>query len=92
MPNTLDYQHAETITPADATDISDGCVGVEVITTTGNVAVRFAQQAKDGTDVDATFYIEKGDGRMFPGGIKRVLSTGTTAVGILGLYRQRLDS
>lgn len=91
MPNTADWTVSETITPHDTDDIKGDCVGFEVITTTGDVKVRYSQTARDGTAVDDTLYVEKGDGRIFPGGIKRVFATGTTAAGIKGLYRW-LDS
>ena len=81
---------AEAITPSDTDELAS-CVGLHCQGAAGDVVVRFGTQATDGTDIDATFYFEKGQDRLFPGGVKQVRATSTTATGIVGLYT-RLES
>ena len=82
------WAYSETITPSDSADLAGDCVGLHILTTSGDVAVRYGQKAKDGTDVDDILYLEKGQFLLVPGGIRRVLATDTTAAGIKGLYRR----
>ena len=89
MLSTL-YQYHEDITPSDTATLKD-CVGLHVKTTTGDIKYRSAQPARDASNVDPTIYVEKGDHLIIPGGVEMVFATGTSAAGVVGLFR-RLQS
>ena len=64
------------ITPSDSTVYIPPLVGFRVGTTTGDVVVVSDGQTVTLTDVQA--------GETVPGAINQILSTGTTAAGIVG--------
>ena len=68
---------AFSITPADGTDLDIVTRGLNV-SAAGNVSVV--------TLADETVTVHIAAGIVFPLRVKRVLSTGTTATGIVGLY------
>ena len=73
---------AVAVTPSDSTNLPKSeCVGLSVAVT-GVVRVT-PELGTDGTSVDITIAA----GGVFPQGVKRVWSTGTTATGIVAHYR-----
>ena len=66
------------ITPDDDVDIPAGCCGL-FVTSTGDVTIA-------GSDGSSLTFTLTDAGRILPLGPTRVLSTGTTATDIIGLY------
>ena len=67
------------VTPNDNVDLPDGiCRGIWIVTTAGNISVL------DGRGTTHTFPVVLGFNNL--GGITRVRSAGTTAVGIKAIY------
>ncbi|MGD0899776.1 MAG: hypothetical protein ABR915_18240 [Thermoguttaceae bacterium] len=66
------------ITPSDATPLAEPIRGF-MVAAAGNVAIVMLDDSR-GT------YPGCSPGAMYPGAIKQVMSTGTTATGIVGFY------
>ena len=64
------------ITPNDSTDLTNVLVGIECTGTAGNIAVVTAKGQSITRPIAAA--------QIIPCGIVRVLSTGTTATGLIG--------
>ena len=73
--STNSYQGATTITPSDATIINFKAL---LVSGAGSLVIEPAQGGN-------TVTITAGAGQDIPISVKRVLATGTTATGILGL-------
>jgi len=81
----FEWDYAADITKSDTVDLNPIPIGLHVKTTAGLVELEFQRPNRAGTTVNEGIYIALGDYvKVRP---RKVKSTGTDAVGIVGLYR-----
>ena len=83
----FEWDYAADITPDDSTNLDPVPVGLHVKTTAGLVEVEFWRPDNSGSDAQEGIYVALGDYvKCKP---RKVLSTGTGAAGIVGLYKSK---
>jgi hypothetical protein len=86
--NNPDYD-GYAVTPADGTDLPNGCCDAIYVTGTGNVNVNLLSSKTDTGAIAGTAVLTSlAAGSITECSAKRILSTSTTATGIYALYRR----